>query len=163
MKPDDPPGEARQDWKIIWDLARRMGCPMKPYANEAEIFHEIAAVTPIMAGTAYHRIERQGLQWPCPTGAHPGTPTLFLKQFDTASGRAVLHPVAHVPQTEKIASRQGEISTRLKASRDVLPGELFIPFHFGESPVKELTRDELDPYSKIAPFKLTACRVSAHQ
>ena len=38
-----------------------------------------------------------------------------------------------------------------------------MPFHFGESPVNELTRDELDPDSKIAPFKLTACRVSAYQ
>ena len=217
----DPPGEARQDWKILWDLARRMDCPMNPYANEAEIFDEIAAVVPFMAGIAYHRIEREGIQWPCPTHAHPGTPTLFLKQFNTASGRAILHPVAYVPQTEKpdadypfllntgrtlyhyhtctmsrrnraltdfsnrsyvlihpndikriglkngarvkIASRQGEISTRLKASSDVLPGELFMPFHFGESPVNELTRDELDPDSKIAPFKLTACRVSAHQ
>ena len=63
----------------------------------------------------------------------------------------------------KITSRQGEITTRLKASSDVLPGELFMPFHFGESPVNQLTRDELDPDSKIAPFKLTACRVSAYQ
>ncbi|WP_372677221.1 formate dehydrogenase subunit alpha [Desulfosarcina sp.] len=217
----DPPGEARQDWKIIEDLARRMGCPMKPYADEAEIFDEIAAVTPLMAGIAYDRIEGEGIQWPCPTNTHPGTPTLFLKQFDTASGRAILHPAAYVPQTEKadadypfllntgrilyhyhtctmsrrnraltafsnrsyvlihpddiikiglkngarvrIASRQGEISTRLKVSSGVLPGELFMPFHFGESPVNELTRDELDPDSKIAPFKLTACRVSAYR
>ena len=97
----DPPGKARQDWEIIWDLARRMGCPMKPYANEAEIFDEIAAVTPFMAGIAYHRIEREGIQWPCPTRTHSGTPTMFVKQFNTASGRAILHPVAYVPQTEK--------------------------------------------------------------
>ena len=217
----DPPGSARQDWKIIWEVAQRMGYPMKPYADETEIFDEIAAVAPFMAGIAYHRIDREGIQWPCPTQGHPGTRTLFLKQFNTASGRAILHPVAYVPQTEKadadypfllntgrilyhyhtctmsrrnraltdfsnrsyvlihpddvkriglkngarvkVASRQGEISTRLKASNDVLPGELFMPFHFGESPVNELTRDELDPDSKIAPFKLTACRVTAHQ
>lgn len=59
----------------------------------------------------------------------------------------------------KIISRQGEICTYLRAGTEVLPGELFMPFHFGESPVNRLTRDELDPYSKIAPFKLTACRV----
>jgi hypothetical protein len=34
-----------------------------------------------------------------------------------------------------------------------------MPFHFSESPVNDLTRDELDPDSKIAPFKLTACSV----
>ena len=59
----------------------------------------------------------------------------------------------------KILSRQGEINTILTVSEQVLPGELFMPFHYSESPVNRLTRDELDPYSKIAPFKLTACRV----
>ena len=58
-----------------------------------------------------------------------------------------------------IASRQGKIDTRLTISDEVLPGELFMPFHYSESPVNRLTRDELDPFSKIAPFKLTACRV----
>lgn len=172
-----------------------------------------------MAGIAYDRIEGEGIQWPCPTKGHPGTSTLFLDQFNTSSGRAVLHPLAYVPQTEKtdadypfllntgrilyqyhtctmsrrnqaltdfanrsyvlmhpddvsaldlkngarvkVASRQGEIATRLKASTEVLPGEIFMPFHYSESPVNELTRDELDPDSKIAPFKLTACRVKA--
>jgi predicted molibdopterin-dependent oxidoreductase YjgC len=61
----------------------------------------------------------------------------------------------------KVASRQGEITTRLKASDEVRPGELFMPFHYSESPVNELTRDVLDPESKIAPFKLTACKVTA--
>jgi predicted molibdopterin-dependent oxidoreductase YjgC len=41
----------------------------------------------------------------------------------------------------------------------VTEGELFMPFHFAEAPVNMLTRDELDPYSKIPPFKLSACRV----
>jgi predicted molibdopterin-dependent oxidoreductase YjgC len=62
-------------------------------------------------------------------------------------------------QRVKIASRQGEIATRLNISKEVRPGELFMPFHYSESPVNRLTRDELDPHSKIAPFKLTACRV----
>jgi formate dehydrogenase alpha subunit len=213
----DPPGCARQDWKIIWQVARRMGYPMKPYRDESDIFNEIAAVTPMMAGITYDRIERQGLQWPCPTKDHPGTGTLFLDKFNTPSGRAVLHPVDYVAQTEKtntdypfllntgrilyqfhtctmsrrnealtdfanrsyllmhpddaaklglkkgvrvkVVSRQGEIETRLRHSHEVLPGELFMPFHYGESPVNKLTRDELDPHSRIAPFKLTACRV----
>jgi formate dehydrogenase alpha subunit len=213
----DPPGQARQDWRIVHEIARRMGFPMNTYRNEAGIFDEIAAVTPILAGISFARIVKEGIQWPCPTPSHPGTPTLFLDRFNTPSGRAILHPVAYVPQTEqpaaaypfllntgrilyqyhtctlsrrnpalnafanrsyvlmhpddaaraglkngsrvKVASRQGGIATRLKTSRQVLPGELFMPFHYSESPVNELTRDELDPDSKIAPFKLTACRV----
>ncbi len=50
-------------------------------------------------------------------------------------------------------------TSRLRRSREVAEGELFMPFHYGEAPVNRLTRDELDPYSKIAPFKLSACRV----
>ena len=62
-------------------------------------------------------------------------------------------------QKVRIISRQGELQTKLKASSEVLQGEIFMPFHYSEAPVNRLTRDELDPYSKIAPFKLTACRV----
>ena len=216
----DPPGDARQDWEIVWELARRMDCPMRPYRNESEIFDEIAAVTPLMAGISFDRIEVEGIQWPCPTKDHPGTSTLFLDKFSTPSGKAILHPVDYVPQMEKatadypfllntgrilyqyhtgtmsrrtkaltdyantsyvlmhpddatklglksgvrvkITSRQGEIATRLKVSDEVLPGELFMPFHYSESPVNALTRDELDPDSKIAPFKLTACKVQQY-
>ena len=217
----DPPGKARQDWKVIWDVARRMGCPMKSYQDESEIFDEIAAVTPIMAGITYDRLKEEGIQWPCPTNDHPGTGTLFLDKFNTPSGKAVLNPVDYTPQTEKataaypfllntgrilyqyhtstmsrrnkaltdfanhsyvlmhpddankleledgspvkVVSRQGQIGTRLKISDDVLPGELFMPFHYGESPVNALTRNDLDPLSKIAPFKLTACRVEKYE
>jgi predicted molibdopterin-dependent oxidoreductase YjgC len=41
----------------------------------------------------------------------------------------------------------------------VAEGELFMPFHFEEAPVNRLTRDELDPFSRIPPFKLSACKV----
>ncbi len=62
-------------------------------------------------------------------------------------------------ETVRITSRRGSIAAPLRRSREVSPGELFMPFHFEEAPVNRLTRDELDPYSKIAPFKLSACRV----
>lgn len=213
----EPPGDGRDEWKTLCEISRRMGYPMPAYRDEAQIFEEIAQVTPIMAGISYDRIEREGLQWPCPTREHPGTATLFLEKFNTPSGRAVLHPVDYIPQTEtpseqypfllntgrilyqyhsctmsrrsqaltdyanqsyvlmhpddinklelktgqtvRIISQQGEINTYIKPSQQVLPGEIFMPFHYNESPVNLLTRDELDPYSKIAPFKLTACRV----
>ncbi|MGO9308039.1 MAG: molybdopterin oxidoreductase family protein, partial [Spirochaetia bacterium] len=61
----------------------------------------------------------------------------------------------------RVTSRRGSIETRLRISREVAEGELFMPFHFEEAPVNTLTRDELDPESKIAPFKLSACRVTA--
>lgn len=213
----ESPGEARQDWKTIVEIARRMGRPVGDYRDESEIFDEIAAVTPMMAGISHDRLEDKGIQWPCPTKTHPGTATLFLERFNTPSGKAKLNPVEHVDQKERadtefpfilnsgrilyqyhsatmsrrnkalndfaneayvlmnpsdaakfeysegikvrLVSRRGELETSLRISNEVAPGELFMPFHYSESPVNKLTRDDLDPHSRIAPFKLSACRV----
>ncbi len=62
-------------------------------------------------------------------------------------------------QMVRITSRRGSIQAPVRRSGEVAEGELFMPFHFEEAPVNRLTRDELDPFSKIAPFKLSACRV----
>ena len=211
------PGEAKVDWKIIHELAGRMGKSMPDYRNEGEIFDEIAIVTPIMAGISYSRLEQGSIQWPCPDKDHPGTPTLYLERFNTPTGRGKLFPVDYVPQSEKvdgeyplmlnsgrllyhyhtatmsrrtkalrdfvdeayiqlnpidaskydltdgsmvrIESRRGELETKVRISEEVIEGEVFMPWHFTESQVNRLTRDELDPYSRIAPFKLSAVRI----
>ena len=59
----------------------------------------------------------------------------------------------------KLSNNRGELKTWLKISDGVAEGELFMPFHYNESQVNRLTRSELDPHSKIAPFKLSACKV----
>ncbi len=59
----------------------------------------------------------------------------------------------------KVKSTQGELETTLQSSNYVAEGELFMPWHFSESPVNRLTKSDLDPFSKIAAFKLTACKV----
>ncbi len=211
------PGQAREDWQIIHELAKRMGKPMPIYKNEAEIFDELAKVTPIMAGISHSRLEQKSIQWPCPIPNHEGTPTLYLEKFNTPSGKGKLFPVEHIQQSERVnseypfmlnsgrllyhyhtgtmsrrtkalrdfvnesfvlmhpndaiklefktgekvslKSRRGELITILRVSDDVLEGELFMPWHFTESQVNRLTRDELDPYSRIAPFKLSAVKV----
>lgn len=61
----------------------------------------------------------------------------------------------------RITSRRGSIVAVLRRSRAVAERELFMPFHFAEAPVNVLTRDELDPFSRIPPFKLSACSVES--
>jgi assimilatory nitrate reductase catalytic subunit len=86
------PGDARQDWKIIQDIAaalnRRQGFT---FQNPGEIFEELRIASKggvaDYSGITYEKIERQfGVFWPCPshdykTGQpvpdHPGTPRLF--------------------------------------------------------------------------------------
>jgi len=114
----EPPGEAREDWRIIADLAkcvlgdkgtRRRGespfsilhAPFSgwDYDSPAEIMAEIAALTPIYAGVSHPRLERgERLQWPVKGLDHPGTPILHVGTFSRGRGR--FHAVEHVPPAE---------------------------------------------------------------
>jgi formate dehydrogenase alpha subunit len=85
------PGEARNDWEILCDLAGRMGYPMR-HGSVAQIMDEIAALTPIYGGISYDRLEATGLQWPCPNRSHPGTKYLHADRFTRGKGK--FHAVA---------------------------------------------------------------------
>ncbi len=95
----EPPGEAREDWKIIADIATAMGVPMS-YRNAEEIMAEIAQLTPSYGGISYDRIEKAGLHWPCPTADHPGTPVLHVGQFPC--GRGNFHAIDYLPPAEQV-------------------------------------------------------------
>ncbi len=87
-----PLGESRPDWQILVDLATRMGLPMS-YENPEAIFEEVRSLTPSYAGITYQRINRTGLQWPCPTLDHPGTPYLHKDRFTRGLGK--FHALAY--------------------------------------------------------------------
>ena len=79
----DPPGNAREDWRVYVDLARRLGKERYfPYASSREIFEELRRASQggpaDYGGITYEKIESGfGVFWPCPTEDHPGTPRLF--------------------------------------------------------------------------------------
>jgi assimilatory nitrate reductase catalytic subunit len=79
----DPPGDARQDWRIIQDIAAALGRPRGfTFREPREIFDELRAASKgwfaDYSGITYEKIERQhGVFWPCPNDDHPGTPRLF--------------------------------------------------------------------------------------
>jgi formate dehydrogenase alpha subunit len=81
-----PPGEARSDWWIIGEIARRMGDDRLTCESPRAIMDEINRLTPIYAGTAYDRIGEMGLQWPCTDSDHPGTPILHVGKFSRGLG-----------------------------------------------------------------------------
>jgi len=93
----DPPGEARPDWEILCQVSTAMGHPMK-YGSASEIFDEMAALTPSYAGISYDRIDKVGLQWPCPTRDHPGTKYLHEGRF--TRGRGLFHVIKFRPPDE---------------------------------------------------------------
>ena len=81
----EPPGDARPDWEIIQDLGRRMGIDWH-YDSPEDVFEEIRTLVPQYAGMTYERMGTQGLQWPCPTEDHPGTPYLHEGTFTRGKG-----------------------------------------------------------------------------
>ncbi len=101
----NPPGNAREDWQILCDVARAVGYDMPRYESPKEIFAEYASLTPKIAGISYERLEENtaGLQWPCPDPDHPGTPTLHLDgpMIGKAQFQAVdYRPSAELPDNE---------------------------------------------------------------
>ncbi len=104
----DPPGNARADWKIICDLAGRLGAADKfTYSSPKEIFDELRVASHggvcDYYGITWERIDReQGVFWPCPALDHPGTPRLYEgNRFNHPDGKAHFQPVEWKPATEE--------------------------------------------------------------
>jgi len=94
----DPPGESKADWEVLCGIAKRAGYDGMVYGSPSEIMDEIAEVTPIYRGVSYDRLDRIGLQWPCPASGHPGTPILHIGQF--TRGLGLFSPADYGPPAE---------------------------------------------------------------
>ncbi len=103
-----PPAGAREDWRIICDLARRLGAGDKfPYQSTHDIFEELRVASKggvaDYAGITWERIDREmGVFWPCPSLDHPGTPRLYEGwQFGHPDGKAHFQPADWRPAAEE--------------------------------------------------------------
>jgi formate dehydrogenase major subunit len=209
-----PPGEARADWEIVCDIASRMGYEMK-YPNAEAVFDEMARITPSYAGMSFERLDRGGLQWPCPTKDHPGTKYLHKDKF--VRGKGKFHAIEWIPPAEspdtdypyllttgrvlfqyhtgtmtrrseglngcapecfvevstqdaanlglangemvKVTSRRGTLSAKALVGERTDVGTVFIPMHYFEAPVNNLTIASLDPQAKIPEYKVCAVKL----
>jgi formate dehydrogenase major subunit len=94
------PGEARQDWQIICQIAGRLGFPME-YESPAEVFAEFAGLTTNYNGLTHENLGPTGKLWPCPdpeTG--DGVQILFGEGFPTASGKGRFVPCPYLSADE---------------------------------------------------------------
>ena len=103
----DPPGEARPDWWIMCELARRLGTADKfPFTSAREVFDELRVASrggnADYYGITYEKIEATGgVFWPCPDLDHPGTPRPFEGgRFYGPEGKAVFNAVEWIPPAE---------------------------------------------------------------
>ena len=95
------PGEAREDWRIVCDLARALGARWPEYASAEEVWDEYADLAPNWYGIRYDRIEEHGMQWPCTDLEHPGTPYLHVQGPALPGNRGRFFPVEYQPPIEQ--------------------------------------------------------------
>ncbi|TIM64526.1 MAG: formate dehydrogenase subunit alpha, partial [Mesorhizobium sp.] len=96
----DMPGEARQDWELIVDLARRIGLDWN-YNHVSEVYAEMAAVMPSLKHISWDRIEREGsVIYPADGPDKPGNEIIFSSGFPTADGRGRIVPADLLPPDE---------------------------------------------------------------
>ena len=130
-----PPGDARQDWKILQDIAHALGRERGfTFSGPKEIFEELRAASrggvADYSGITYEKVERQmGVFWPCPDADadgnpvdHPGTPRLFepgswnpvargAGPYYFPDGKARFHAIRYEPPTEDVDAEYPVILT----------------------------------------------------
>jgi formate dehydrogenase alpha subunit len=149
-----PRGQARPDWEILCDLARRIEARLgRPYSarwdfsHPSEVLEEMGGVVPEYAGVKYHRIEKEGLQTPVWDDQHPGTPYLFTGSFPR--GRGKFHPLEYRPAVEMPDDEYPFILTT---------GRVLEHWH-GGSMTRNSKLDELYPEAKVELNPADAARV----
>ena len=95
------PGDARQDWWIIQELARRIGLDWR-YGGPADVFEEMKAVMPSLDNITWERLRAESaVTYPCPAPDRPGMDIVFGEGFPTPDGRSQLVPASIVPPAEE--------------------------------------------------------------
>jgi formate dehydrogenase major subunit len=96
----ETPGEARQDWELIVDLARRVGLEWR-YEKISDVYDEMARVMPSLRHISWERIEREGsVIYPAQGDDQPGDEVIFVSGFPTADGRGRIVPADLLPPDE---------------------------------------------------------------
>lgn len=135
----NPPGHARDDISILCDLARRLGRDWGMPTAE-DVWNEIRRLSPWHGGMSYRRLEElDGLQWPCPTVDHPGSPLLHDRLWRDPIGGppAPFMPVEFEPPVDALTP---DFPMRLTTGRrldsfntGVQTGGYSSPLRFGET------------------------------
>jgi formate dehydrogenase major subunit len=97
----DPPGEARDDAWIVYELGKRLGVDLgSPRAED--IWNELRSLSPMHAGMSYaHLEELGGIQWPCWDETHPGEQFLHGRLWEPeVKVRAPFQAVVHAPPVD---------------------------------------------------------------
>jgi formate dehydrogenase alpha subunit len=144
-----PPGLAKGDFDILCLLGRALGLDYH-YAGPEDVMAECAGLVPAYRGITYERLERAGLQWPCPDKTHPGTRFLHGEKFTRGPGRFVV-PEYTPPMEMPDAEYPFYLNT----------GRVFAHYHTGTMTRRSpfLIREIEEAYAEIHPDDAAALGV----
>jgi formate dehydrogenase major subunit len=96
----EPPGEAKPDWWITIEIAKRMGLPWT-YAGPADVFAEMKLAMPSLDNISWERLMKESaVTYPCPAPDHPGEEIVFADGFPTADGLGKFVAAEVIPPDE---------------------------------------------------------------
>ncbi|MCW5699153.1 MAG: formate dehydrogenase subunit alpha [Rhodospirillales bacterium] len=148
------PGDTRQDWWIIQEIARRLGLDWR-YTHPRDVFSEMRAVMPSTRGITWDRLEREGsVTYPCEAENEPGKAIIFGGGFPTSNGRGKLVPVDLTPPDEVPDERFPLVLTT---------GRMLEHWHTGAITRRAKLLDTMEPLAtaSLNPKQLAALGIKA--
>ncbi|MFM1814623.1 MAG: hypothetical protein RLZ98_1318 [Pseudomonadota bacterium] len=136
-----PPGQARQDWELIAEIASRVGLDWQ-YRDVSDVFAEMAQVMPSLANITWERLLREdSVTYPCDAPDRPGNEIIFARSFPTASGRARIVPADLLPPDEMPDEEYPMVLTT---------GRLLEHWHTGAMTRRATNLDHLEPEATVS-------------
>jgi formate dehydrogenase major subunit len=141
----DPPGHARDDHWIIAELARRLGHDWgNPTLEDA--WEELRALSPMHTGMSYKRLEELGgIQWPCPSEDHPGSPYLHGRLWEDQPAQGRLAPFSVCKWVPPIDELSDDFPIRLTTGRRLDSYNTGVQSNLYSSPLRRGETLDLSP------------------
>jgi formate dehydrogenase major subunit len=148
------PGEARQDWWIIQEIARRIGLDWS-YTHPKDVFAEMGQIMPSLNNITWERLEREdAVTYPCDAPDQPGNEIIFGDGYPTESGRARIVPTDVTPPDELPDDEYPMVLTT---------GRLLEHWHTGAMTRRATNLDALEPeaFAILSPSDLRRMELDA--
>ncbi len=148
----DLPGDARQDWWITTEIAKRLDLHWT-YTHPRDIFSEMGTVMPSMNNISWARLlDESAVTYPCDAPDKPGNDIVFENGYPTASKRGKLVPASLIPPDELPDDNYPMILTT---------GRQLEHWHTGSMTRRSNVLDQLEPeaVASISPQALSNLKV----
>ena len=150
----EPPGDAKEDFWLIVEIARRMGLDWD-YAHPRDAFNEMRQCMDSIAGITWERLEEQSsVTYPCVKEGDPGDPVVFIENFPTQTGRAKFVPADLISANERPDAEYPMV---------LITGRQLEHWHTGSMTRRASALDyiEPEPVASVHPLDLEALGVPA--